>query len=99
MNLSNTKAVLTVILAAGFITFMTQSCSKKSGSSAAPMTLYDSLGGTTMVADPANAGAMVEKGYLGIRTIVVQRYLHYHSGGCPNQSVFQQSADRRGYLR
>jgi hypothetical protein len=70
MNLSKTKAVLTVVLAAGIVTFMTQSCSKKSGSSAAPMTLYDSLGGTTMVADPANSGAMVEKGYLGVRTIV-----------------------------
>ncbi len=34
------------------------------------MTLYDSLGGTAMVPDPANSGQMVEKGYLGIRTIV-----------------------------
>jgi hypothetical protein len=34
------------------------------------MTLYDSLGGSAMVADPANPGQTVEKGYLGIRSIV-----------------------------
>ena len=33
-------------------------------------TLYDSLGGTTMVADPANAGAMIEQGRLNIRSVV-----------------------------
>jgi hypothetical protein len=34
------------------------------------MTLYDSLGGTTMVADPYNPGKMVEKGRLGIHLVV-----------------------------
>ena len=34
------------------------------------MTLYDSLGGTALVADPANPGAMIEKGRLGIRSVV-----------------------------
>lgn len=33
-------------------------------------TLYDSLGGSTMVADPANSGQMVEKGRLLIRNII-----------------------------
>ncbi|MBY0536192.1 MAG: group 1 truncated hemoglobin [Chitinophagaceae bacterium] len=33
-------------------------------------TLYDSLGGTTMVADPRNSGVMIEKGRLGIRSVV-----------------------------
>lgn len=33
-------------------------------------TLYDSLGGTTMVTDPANSSAMIEKGRLGIRSVV-----------------------------
>lgn len=33
-------------------------------------TLYDSLGGTTMVADPANASTMIEQGRLGIRSVV-----------------------------
>jgi hypothetical protein len=44
------------------------SCSKSSAP-AAP-TLYDSLGGTAMVSDPANAGMMIEKGRLGIRDVV-----------------------------
>jgi hypothetical protein len=33
-------------------------------------TLYQRLGGTTMVADPANSGAMIEQGYLGLRSVV-----------------------------
>jgi hypothetical protein len=33
-------------------------------------TLYDSLGGTAMVSDPAHPGTMIEKGYLGIRSVV-----------------------------
>ncbi len=69
MNLSKTTAVVALILGVGIVTIFSQSCSKKSNS-AAPMTLYDSLGGSTMVADPANSGQMVEKGYLGIRTVV-----------------------------
>ncbi len=37
---------------------------------ATTMTLYDSLGGTTMVQDPADASKMIEKGRLGIRSVV-----------------------------
>lgn len=33
-------------------------------------TLYEKLGGTTMVADPANPGQMIEKGRLGLRSVV-----------------------------
>lgn len=33
-------------------------------------TLYEKLGGTTMVADPANSGQMIEKGRLGLRSVV-----------------------------
>lgn len=33
-------------------------------------TLYEKLGGTTMVADPANAGQMIEQGRLGLRSVV-----------------------------
>ena len=32
--------------------------------------LYSQVGGTTMVADPAHAGTMIEKGYLSIRSVV-----------------------------
>lgn len=42
----------------------------KSGNSAGSRTLYDSLGGTTLVTDPANFGQTVEQGYLALRTIV-----------------------------
>lgn len=34
------------------------------------MTLYDTLGGTQMVSDPANPGKMIEKGRLAIRGVV-----------------------------
>lgn len=36
----------------------------------ATMTLYDSLGGTAMVQDPTNPSQMIEKGRLGIRSVV-----------------------------
>ena len=53
MNLKTTACVL--FLGLGFATLMTQSsCSKSHASTPATMTLYDSLGGTTMVSDPAN---------------------------------------------
>ena len=34
------------------------------------MTFYDTLGGTTSVNDPAHPGTMIEKGRLGLRTVV-----------------------------
>ncbi len=58
------------LLAIGFA-MTTPSCKKDdNNSSSTKMTLYDSLGGTTMVADPANSGQMIEKGRLGIRSVV-----------------------------
>jgi preprotein translocase subunit SecG len=57
-------AFLGIVLALGI-------SSKKSNSAPnMPQTLYDSLGGTTMVRDPAMQGAMIEKGRLGIRSVV-----------------------------
>lgn len=44
------------------------SCSKSSAP--AKMTLYDSLGGTAKVNDPANPGTTIETGYLNIRNVV-----------------------------
>lgn len=46
-----------------------QSCHKKDSTTTKP-TLYDSLGGTTMVTDPANSGAKIEAGRLLIRNII-----------------------------
>ncbi|HEV2479560.1 MAG TPA: group 1 truncated hemoglobin [Puia sp.] len=45
-------------------------CSKDHSSAPVQATLYDSLGGTAMVQDPANPGTMIEKGRLGIRSVV-----------------------------
>ncbi|MBN8851017.1 MAG: group 1 truncated hemoglobin [Sphingobacteriales bacterium 50-39] len=46
------------------------SCSKSKSSTPPKPTLYDSLGGTVMVSDPAHSGTMIEKGRLLIRNIV-----------------------------
>ena len=67
MKLRKNLTILTV--AVGIVSFsMIQSCSKDS--SPAKQTLYDSLGGTTKVNDPANSGQMIEKGRLGLRSVV-----------------------------
>src|SRR5579864_9458704 len=67
MNMRKKTVVLVAALGLGFTAFLTPSCSK---SHTAKMTLYDSLGGTASVADPANAGATIEKGRLGLRSVV-----------------------------
>ena len=50
------------------------SCSKKDDSSSSnnntPPTLYEQVGGTTMVSDPADSGKMIEKGRLTLRAVV-----------------------------
>jgi len=63
-------AFVTLMLGGLIVLSTTQSCHKNDSTPPATLTLYDSLGGTTMVADPANAGAMIEKGRLGIRSVV-----------------------------
>ena len=53
--------------------FIIVSCSKSSSTNSTQTTgstLYDSLGGTTLVADPNKAGATIEKGRLGIRNVI-----------------------------
>jgi hypothetical protein len=63
------KLILPGIIVASML-FMT-ACDKNDDSKPdTKPTLYDSLGGTTMVADPANSGMMVEKGRLLIRNII-----------------------------
>lgn len=58
---------LASLFAVAMLTF--QSCDKKTDAPAKP-TLYDSLGGTAMVSDPANAGQKIEAGRLLIRNII-----------------------------
>ncbi|TDW96852.1 globin family protein [Dinghuibacter silviterrae] len=63
------KNAATFLLGLFIALSMFPSCSKSSKNSSQP-TLYDSLGGTAMVSDPANSGQMIEKGRLGIRSVV-----------------------------
>jgi hypothetical protein len=60
-------ALFTFVAGIAFIATCLSSCKKNEDTIVTP-TLYDSLGGTTMVADPR--GGMIEKGRLGIRTVV-----------------------------
>lgn len=61
-------ALLTTLIGIVVIGSFMGSCSKSS--SPAKPTLYDSLGGTAMVSDPANTGAKIEAGRLGIRSVI-----------------------------
>jgi len=65
------KIILPAIMIIATATLLFTACSKKS-STPTPVkaTLYDSLGGTTMVSDPAHPGTMIEKGRLGIRSVI-----------------------------
>lgn len=69
MNMKKLLYVAIVALSISSLTF--QSCKKddKPEPSDKP-TLYDSLGGTAMVADPANSGSKIEAGRLLIRSII-----------------------------
>ncbi|HVM89194.1 MAG TPA: hypothetical protein VMT76_13475 [Puia sp.] len=65
-----TKTLLSALFSMAMAVLIITSCKKNSSTPTKP-TLYDSLGGTTMVQDPAAAsGTMIEKGRLLIRNIV-----------------------------
>jgi hypothetical protein len=66
------KAAFASVVLATIVTVAAfSSCSKKnSGTASTAPTLYDSLGGTAMVSDPANPGTMIEQGRLGIRSVL-----------------------------
>jgi hypothetical protein len=71
MKIRKTALAVTIFLGGALfiVVALIPSCHKSNGS-AAGHTLYDSLGGTLIVTDPANFGQTVEQGYLTIRTIV-----------------------------
>lgn len=63
----------TLPFAAMFLMLVIMSACSKSDTTTTPAvqaTLYDSLGGTTMVTDPANTSVKIEQGRLGIRSVV-----------------------------
>ncbi|BAV04739.1 hypothetical protein SAMN05421788_11158 [Filimonas lacunae] len=59
-----------LVVTLGCTVMLTPSCSKSNNDSPATPTLYDSLGGTVMVTDPANTSTKMEAGRLLIRNIV-----------------------------
>lgn len=60
-----------LFLALGILAIAMWSCNKNdSKSSSTTLTLYDSLGGTALVTDPANPSMQIEQGRLGIRSVV-----------------------------
>ena len=63
-------AILSIVMGVIISAASVQSCKKNDTPVAAKPTLYDSLGGTTMVADPLNSSAKIEQGYLTIRGVV-----------------------------
>lgn len=63
--------ILTTAIVLGVSLLVFQSCKKDNSPDPSPKpTLYDSLGGSKMVDDPANAGKKIEAGRLLIRSIV-----------------------------
>lgn len=65
-------ALVFAVVGIGIISISTQSCKKNDDTPATPKpTLYDSLGGETLVADPTGTnGATIEAGRLLIRNII-----------------------------
>lgn len=61
--------LFTAILLVSSIAFTSCKEDEKTVTPTTP-TLYEKLGGTTMVADPANPSQMIEKGRLGLRSVV-----------------------------
>lgn len=62
------KKLMWMVLIAGTVTFIV-SCGDDD-EVVAESTLYEKLGGTKLIADPANPGSMIETGRLGLRSVV-----------------------------
>ena len=63
--------IVVSIITLSFSAVIFQSCKKKDNPMPpTPPTLYDSLGGSAMVSDPATSGAKIEAGRLLIRNII-----------------------------
>ena len=66
------KKTILMLSSLALLSFMNSSCSKdetKTTSTTSP-TLYERVGGTTLVADPRKSGSMVEKGRLTLNNVV-----------------------------
>lgn len=67
--MKKTTLLFGAILLMGSFVFTSCKDDEKTVTPAAP-TLYEKLGGTTMVTDPANPSQMIEQGRLGLRSVV-----------------------------
>lgn len=68
MKAKNSVFYLAMIATTLMVSF--SACKKDNDAPEMAKTLYDSLGGTTMVSDPRAPGTMIEQGRLGIRSVV-----------------------------
>lgn len=70
--MKNKKIALVAVTAFIGASALMSSCKKDDSTPTTPavLTLYDTLGGSTMVSDPSNPGKMIEKGRLAIRGVV-----------------------------
>lgn len=66
----NMRKSLLLALGFGAVLYMSATSCKKDDDNNSTPTLYDSLGGTAMVVDPSDNSKMIEKGRLGIRSVV-----------------------------
>ncbi|GJM34676.1 MAG: hypothetical protein DHS20C18_36770 [Saprospiraceae bacterium] len=66
MNLRIASLMVVMVLSI----FSFSACNNDDDSPDPEPTLYEKLGGTTMVSDPANPGQMIEQGRLGLRSVV-----------------------------
>jgi len=66
--MKRTLILFSVAVIVGVSVLSSMSCKKSS--TTPTKTLYDSLGGTTMTADPSTQGATIEKGRLAIRSVI-----------------------------
>lgn len=60
----------TILLLSVSALILVMACSKETPTSSNNPSLYDRVGGTTMVADPINSTAQIEKGRLTLRSVV-----------------------------
>lgn len=66
MTIHQFKHYVLILLMAG----MLFTCNEEEENDMTELTIYQRLGGTEMVVDPANSGQMIETGYLNLRSVV-----------------------------
>lgn len=68
--MKKSKQLLSALIVLSALFFASCKEEEKTVTTPTTPTLYEKLGGTTMVSDPANPSMMIEKGRLGLRSVV-----------------------------